>query len=97
MTSSHLVGSICVALALILDISSYWKQIAKILKTKKSSQVSSSSYLYKIAKGIFAILGLLIYSNFVGLGMEVILLLVYIVSLLIVIRYKPRRWRLFGE
>jgi uncharacterized protein with PQ loop repeat len=97
MTTEHIVGSICVALALILDISSYWKQIAKILKTKKSNQVSSSSYLYKIAKGVFAILGLLVYSNWVGFGMEVVLLLVYIGSLIVIMRFKPKGWTLFGK
>jgi uncharacterized protein with PQ loop repeat len=95
MTPAHLVGSICVALALILDISSYWKQIAKILKTKKSNQVSSSSYLYKLAKGIFAVFGLLLYSNYVGLGMELVLLLVYFISLLVIMKYKPRGWSLW--
>jgi|WetSurMetagenome_2_1015567.scaffolds.fasta_scaffold643430_3 hypothetical protein len=95
MSGNHIIGSICVALALILDISSYWKQIAKILKTKKSSQVSSSSYMYKVAKGLFAVGGLVIYQNWVGMGMEIVLIVVYLVSLFIIIKFKPKNWRLF--
>lgn len=95
MNITHIIGPICVAMALLLDISSYWKQIDKILKTKRSTQVSSSSYLYKIAKAIFAILGLMVYSNWVGTGMEIVLLLVYIVSLFVIAKYKPKGWKLF--
>lgn len=95
MNIAYVIGPICVAIALLLDISSYWKQIDKILHTKKSAQVSSSSYLYKIAKAIFAVLGLMVYSNWVGLGMELVLLIVYIVSLVVIAKYKPKGWRLW--
>ena len=89
------IGGACVAVAFLLDAMSYWKQIAKILRTKKSTQVSSSQYLYKIAKAICALLGLAIYANWVGVGLEVAMLIVYAASLIIVARYKPKHWRLF--
>jgi len=91
------IGGACVATAFILDAISYWKQIAKVIRTKKSTQVSSSQYLYKIGKAICALIGLAIYFNWVGVGLEVAMLLVYIVSLVIVAKYKPKRWRLFGR
>jgi uncharacterized protein with PQ loop repeat len=89
------IATVCVAIALFLDTASYYRQIKKTLKAKKSSQVSSTAFLYKIAKAIFAMAGLAIYSNYVGLGMEIFMLVVYGVSLGIIIKFKPKNWRLF--
>lgn len=94
---SHIIGPICVALALLLDISSYWRQIAKIKREKKSNNVSAMSYLYKIAKAGFAILALAIYCNWVGMGMEILLLVVYTVSFIVIVKYKPKKWKLFNN
>jgi uncharacterized protein with PQ loop repeat len=85
-----------VAIALTLDTASYWRQIKKTIRTKKSSQVSSTSFVYKIAKAISAIIGLAIYKNFVGLSMEVFMLIVYIVSLYFIAKYKPKGWKLWN-
>jgi uncharacterized protein with PQ loop repeat len=88
------VGSACVTLALVLDSTSYYRQIAKTLRTKKSKDVSSSSYLYKIMKAILAAMGLIIFSNYVGLAMELVMLVVYVVSLYVICKYKPKNWKL---
>jgi len=90
------IGGACVAIAILLDTMSYWRQIKKTLRTKKSAQVSSTQYLYKIAKALCAMTGLAIYLNWVGFGIEAVMLLVYIISLVVVIKYKPKRWTLFG-
>ena len=89
------IATLAIAFALLLDTASYFRQIKKTLRTKKSSQVSSTSFLYKIAKAICALVGLAIYKNFVGVGMELFMLAIYVVSLGIIIRYKPKGWRLF--
>jgi hypothetical protein len=89
------IGIACVGAALFLDVISYWKQIVKTVKARKSSQVSSSSYLYKIAKAIFAMAGLCVYGNWVGFGMELFMLVVYAVSLGIIAHFKPRGWSLW--
>ena len=89
-------ATIFVAVALYLDTLSYYRQIKKTLRTKKSGQVSSTSFLYKIAKALFALAGLAIYGNFVGVGMESFMLVVYLISLGVIIRFKPRGWKLFG-
>lgn len=89
------IGSICVTLALLLDSISYYRQIAKTLRTKKSRDVSSSAYLYKIAKAILAGIGLCIFSNYVGLVMETVMLVVYVISLWVICKYKPKGWKLF--
>jgi uncharacterized protein with PQ loop repeat len=91
------IGVVAVTLAVLLDTWSYWKQIAKTIKTKKSAQVSSSQYLYKIAKALCALLGLAIYSNWVGVGIETVMLVVYIISLVVVAKYKPKDWKLLGK
>ena len=90
------IATLCVGIALFLDSMSYYKQIKKTLRTKKSSQVSSSAFLYKIAKALFAIIGLAIYNNRVGLGMEAFMLVVYCISLAVIAHYKPKNWRLFS-
>ena len=89
------LASVCVAVALFLDAASYWRQIRKIIRTKKSTQVSAMSFVFKIAKGVFAATALCIFLNFVGLGMEAFMVLVYGYSLYVVIKYKPRGWSLW--
>lgn len=89
------VASVSVVIALALDTASYWRQIRKTIRTKKSSQVSAMAFIYKIAKAIFAMVGLAIYSNFVGLGMECFMLAVYAVSLGVIIKFKPKGWNLW--
>jgi len=90
------IGGACVVLALFLDSISYWKQIAKTLRTKRSAQVSSSQFLYKIAKALCALVGLAIYANWVGVGIETFMIIVYCISLYVVAKCKPKGWRLFG-
>jgi len=90
------IATLCVAIALWLDTLSYYRQINKTLKTRKSSQISSTSFLYKISKACAAMAGLGIYSNWVGLGMESFMLVVYIITLLIIIKFKPKGWKLWS-
>lgn len=89
------IGTTAVVSALWLDTMSYWKQIAKTIRTKRSTQVSSSQFLYKIAKALCALTGLAVYSNWVGVGIETFMVGVYIISLYIVAKYKPKNWSLF--
>ena len=88
------IATLCVAIALFLDTASYWRQIKKTIRTKKSSQVSTTAFLYKIAKALFAMGGLAIYKNFVGLGMEIFMIIIYTASLAVIAHYKPRGWKL---
>jgi uncharacterized protein with PQ loop repeat len=89
-----MIGTVCVTLALALDSASYWKQIIKILRTKRSKDVSSSSYVLKIGKACVAAVGLYTFANYAGLVMELVMLAVYIASLIIICKYKPRGWSL---
>ncbi len=90
----HWIGIACATAALIFEFSSYWKQITKTIRAKHSNQVSSSAYLYKIAKITFNLINLAIFSNWVGVGMEVASLLICITALTVVAHFKPRGWRL---
>jgi uncharacterized protein with PQ loop repeat len=94
-TTLHIIGVTCITIAVILELASYYKQVAKTLRTKKSGNVSSSAYMYKLAKYIFTIIALMIYSNWVGVGIEVAALIMCVITLWIICRYKPRGWRLF--
>lgn len=85
----------CVGTALFLDTLSYYRQIKKTLRSKKSSQISSTAFLYKIGKVAFAMTGLALSMNWVGFTMEIFMLLVYIVSLWVIVKYKPRGWSLW--
>lgn len=89
------VGITCIIIALFLELASYYKQIAKTLRTKKSSQVSSTAYLLKIAKYIFTLIGLALYANWVGFLLEVGALVICITALIIIIKFKPKTWSLF--
>lgn len=89
------IGAAFVTSALLLDSASYYRQIIKILKTKRSKDVSSTSYIYKILKALLASVGLVLFANYAGLVMELVMLSVYVVSLVIICRYKPKNWRLW--
>lgn len=88
------IGTACVVLALLLDSASYWRQIAKIIRTKRSKDVSSTSFVYKILKAVIAAIGLASFANYAGLVMEMVMLCVYIFSLVIICKFKPKGWKL---
>jgi len=89
-----ILGTICVALAVLLELLSYYKQIAKTLRTKHSDDVSSSAYLYKLLKYVVTIVGLLIYANYVGMALELAAFLFCLISLCIIAKFKPKGWSL---
>lgn len=92
----RLIGIICAVIAISFDFASYWKQIAKTLRQRHSNQVSSSSYLFKIAKIVFNIINLAIFSNFVGVSMEAAAFLICVAALSVICHFKPKGWHLFS-
>jgi len=95
----RLVGAGCASVALFFEFSSYYRQIKKTLRAKHSNQVSSSSYLFKMAKIFFNLINLYIFSNWVGFGMEAAALVICVAALSVVAHFKPKGWRLvhFGR
>ena len=91
------IGVACITIAVILELGSYYKQISKTLRTKNSSQVSSSSFMLKIVKYIFTLIGLGIFANWVGFAIEVLALIFCSVALYIIAQYKPEGWTLFNR
>jgi len=91
------IGVACITIAVILELASYYKQIAKTLRTKNSAQVSSSAFMLKIAKYLFTLVGLAIYANWIGFGIEVAALVFCCVALYIIAKYKPKGWTLFNR
>jgi hypothetical protein len=88
------VGSVLVFVAVFFDLQSYWKQISKTIRTKHSGQVSSSAYMAKIAHYLCSIVSLAIFSNWVGFGMEGAAFIFCLVTFALVIKYKPKGWKL---
>lgn len=88
------VGAVCVTIACFLDLSSYYRQISKTLRTKKSAQISSTAYIMKCAKILFNMTGLAIFANWVGFGMEGAALIFCLAAFGIIVKYKPRGWKL---
>lgn len=91
----HSIGVACLTIAVLMELASYYKQVAKTLRTKRSSQVSSSAFVYKIIKYIFTLVGLAVYSNWVGFGLEVAALTFCSWALYTVARFKPKGWSLW--
>jgi uncharacterized protein with PQ loop repeat len=90
----RVIGVTCVTIALVLEVGSYWKQIAKTLRTKKSKDVSTSAYLLKVVKYAFTMIALAIYVNWIGFLMEVVSLAACLIALSIVARFKPKGWKI---
>ncbi len=90
-----LIGSIFVAGACLFDLLSYWKQISKTLRTKRSGQVSTSAYLMKISHYLCCLIAMTIFANWAGFIVALSAFLVCLVALSIVMKYKPRGWKLF--
>ena len=91
----HEIGPACLTIALLLDVGSYYKQVKKTLRTKKSRHVSTSSLVLRILKDIFLLISLIVYSNWVGVGVHVVSLLACSTTLAVVCKYKPKGWKLF--
>ena len=91
---SH-IGVACITIAVFLEGASYWKQGIKTWRTKRSGHVSSTSLLYKIVKYLFTLVGLAIYSNWVGFGIEVAALCMCCIVFYLVVKHKPKNWRMF--
>lgn len=89
------IGAFLVFSSVFFDLFSYWKQIAKTLREKNSKNVSSSAYLMKLTHYLCSVTSLAIFSNWVGFGMEVSAFFFCIVTLALVVKYKPKGWRLF--
>lgn len=91
----QVIGIVCLTIAVLLELASYYKQIAKTLRTKKSSQVSSMAFVYKWIKYVVTIIGLIIYANWVAVSIEVAAFIFCTIALYVVCRYKPKGWKLF--
>jgi len=89
-----LIGIVCATGSILFDLLSYYRQIHKTLKTKHSNQVSSTAYLYKLSHYTCSIIALVIFANWTGFLMEMCAAIACLICLFLVIKYKPRGWRL---
>lgn len=89
-------GAILATCAVLFDFENWYKQINKTLRTKQSSQISSSALMAKIGHYFCSISSLLIFANWLGAGMEIIALTCCLTLFCLVVKYKPRGWKLFS-
>ena len=90
------IGAGLITLAVVLDLGSYWRQVAKTLRTGKSRHVSTTAFLLRIAKDICLLVSLSIYANWVGVGVHILSLLACTLTLIVVAKHKPKGWKLWG-
>ena len=90
-----IIGIICATGSILFDLASYYKQIAKTLRTKKSTQVSSSAYLMKLGHYTCSVIALALFLNWAGFIMEMFAFIACIICFYLVIKFKPKDWSLF--
>ena len=90
------IGAGFVTLAVVLDLASYGKQVTKTLRTGKSRHVSTTAMMLRIAKDVCLLISLSIYANWVGVGVHILSLIACVTTLIVVAKYKPKGWRLWG-
>ncbi len=89
------IGAGFITLAVVLDTASYWRQIAKTLRTGKSRHVSTTAFMLRLVKDVCLLIALSIYRNWVGVGVHVLSFIACIITLVVVAKYKPKGWQLF--
>lgn len=92
----HTIGVILATIAVAFDFASYYKQITKTLNTKRSKDVSTRAYMAKLLHYFCSILALAIFANWLGFLMELAAAIVCAICFAIVIKFKPKNWRLFS-
>ena len=95
--SLKVLGTILVTTAITLNVGNYWKQITKTIRTKQSTQVSTSAYMMNIGHYICSVVSLAIFSNWVGCIAEATAGLACFVTFLLVVKYKPKNWHLINR
>ncbi|MGH7974786.1 MAG: hypothetical protein ACREBR_04625 [bacterium] len=97
MITLKIIGFIFVFISVFFDLYAYWKQVDKTLREKESKDVSTSFYIMKITHYICSIIALTIFANYAGLIIEAAPLIFCLITLVIVARFKPKGWTLFGK
>lgn len=88
-----ILANICIIISVFLDTSAYAKQGLKIIHTKNSRDVSTSSLYIRFWKDVFVICSCLPYSNFIGAGLAAWGLTCCAILTIITIKYKPQKWK----
>lgn len=89
------IGACLAFIAVFFDFMSYYRQIAKTLATRHSKDVSTRAYMAKLLHYLCSTISLAIFANWLGFGMEAAAGLVCLICFMIVVRYKPKNWKLF--
>lgn len=89
----YLIG-LCVGVSAFLESMAYYRQIRKTYTSRRSTDVSSSSYFFKLGKYTFGTIALILSKNWVGLSMEAWAFIMCVITTTMVVKYKPDKWRM---
>ena len=92
----HTIAVVLATIAVFFDFASYWKQIVKTLATRHSKDVSTRAYMAKLLHYLCSTIALALYANWLGFLMEFAAAIVCSICFIIVIKFKPKKWRLFS-
>ena len=88
------IGIACITIAIFLKFLSYYRQIEKTRRTKRSTQVSSSAFLCKMGEYAAASIGLSLLGNWWGVLITCGGLGFCSWALYVIAKNKPKRWKL---
>lgn len=88
-----LIANICILTSVILDSSAYLRQDLKIIRTRSSKDISSSSFYLRFWKDVTAIASCIIYQNWVGTGLASVGLLWCLITIVLIVKHKPKEWK----
>lgn len=86
------LGNLLLSIATFVDLYAVFKLINKIKSTKSSDDISTSFCFYKLVKDVLLMVGLSIYSNWVGVLTVIPGFIAYTYLYVLVIKYKPEGW-----
>lgn len=94
--TEFIIGAVCVALALVLEVGAYRQQIRKTKELKKSKHVSTTALMMRLAKYMLTLIAVALFENWVAFGMQAVALIACAVTLHVVAKHKPKGWKLWG-
>lgn len=82
---------LCVAISALFETRSYYRQIRKTTRRKKSDDVSLKAYGDKLIKYTFGTAALILSHNYVGLSLELVAFTMCIYTYIVIKKNKRRR------
>lgn len=88
-----IIGVTLLCISILFDILKYVRQINKLITTKSSTDISSTSWYFAWIKDATAILACLGLQNYAGATLATVGLVMCSITLYLIIIYKPKQWK----